>query len=164
MYFVWQFIPFQNWTCFECNSANLFLPIMGKLLVLITNEITTRWHNCIQDHQISCVAWNCRSLRALLALRIITHVTPLLTLRLLTPYCDNCIHDRYKISFHLCDTQLVGEISLPMLPLHEFKSTMKMFTFSLLTLHKTTSNTAGNVYHYQSRYIKVTCAFLVINI
>ena len=30
MYFVWQFIAFQNWSCFEFNSANLFLPIMGN--------------------------------------------------------------------------------------------------------------------------------------
>ena len=80
-------------------------------------------------------------------LRIVTHVTALLTLRLLTPYCDNCIQDLCKISFHLCDTPLVeGEIYLPMLPLHYFESMVKMFTFSLLTLHKTTSNTAGNVY------------------
>ena len=88
-----------------------------------------------------------RSLRALLMLRIVTHVTPLLTLRLLIPYCDYCIQDRCKISFHLCDTQLVeGEMSLPMLPLHDFESMVKMFTFSLLTLHKTTSNTVRNVY------------------
>ena len=80
-------------------------------------------------------------------LRIVTHVTSLLTLRLFTPYCDNCIQDRCKISFHLCDTPLVeGEISLPMLPLHYFESMVNMFTFSLLTLHKTTSNIAGNVY------------------
>ena len=71
-------------------------------------------------------------------LRIVTHVTPLLTLRLLTPYCDNCIQDRCKISFHLCDTQLVGEISMPMLPLHDFENMVKMFTFPLLTLPKTT--------------------------
>ena len=109
--------------------------------------IITRWHNCIQDHQIACVAWTSRSLRALLTLRIVTHVTSLLKLRLLTPYCDNCIQDRCKISFHLCDTSLVeGEISLPMLPLHYFESMVKMFTLSLLTLHKTTSNIAGNVY------------------
>ena len=77
-------------------------------------------------------------------LRIVTHVTPL---RLLTPYCDNCIQDRCKISFHLCDTHLVeGEISLPMLPLHDFENMVKMFTFPLLTLLKTTSNTAGHLY------------------
>ena len=71
----------------------------------------------------------------------------LLTLQLLTQYCDNCIQDRCKISFHLCDTQLVeGEISFPMLPLHDFENMVKMFTFSLLRLHKTTSNTAVNVY------------------
>ena len=46
-----------------------------------------------------------------------------------------------QISFHLCDTQLVeGEISLHMLPLHDFESVVKMFTFPLLTLHKITSN------------------------
>ena len=50
---------------------------------------------------------------------------------------------------YLCDTQLVGEISLPMLQLHDFESMVKMFTFSLLTLHKTTSYTAGNVYPFQ---------------
>ena len=72
-------------------------------------------------------------------LRIVTHVTPLLTLQLLTPYCDICIQDRCKISFHLCDTQLVeGEISMPMLPLHDFENMVKMFTFPLLTLPKTT--------------------------
>ena len=80
-------------------------------------------------------------------LHIVTHVISLLTLRLLTPYCDNCIQDRFKISFHLCHIRLVeGEIGLPMLPLHDFESMVKMFTFSLLTLHNTTSNTAGNVY------------------
>ena len=80
-------------------------------------------------------------------LRIVTHVTPLLTLRLFTPYCDNCIQDRCKISFNLSDTQLVErKMSLPMLPLHDFESIVKMYTFSLLTLHKTTSNTAGNAY------------------
>ena len=74
-------------------------------------------------------------------------VTSLLTLRLLTPYCDNSIQDRCKISFHLCHIQLVeGEIVLPMLPLHYFESMVNMFTFSLLTLHKSTNNTAGHVY------------------
>ena len=29
-YFVWQFIAFQNWTCFEGNSAYMFWPIMGN--------------------------------------------------------------------------------------------------------------------------------------
>ena len=87
-------------------------------------------------------------------------------LRLLTPYCDNCIQDRCKISFHLCDTQLVeGEMSLPMLPLHDFESMVKMFTFSLLTLHKITGNTVGNIILIiKADPLKVTCAFLVINI
>ena len=33
-----------------------------------------------------------------------------------------------------------------MLPFHDFESMVKMYTFSLLTLNKTTSNTAGNAY------------------
>ena len=77
----------------------------------------------------------------------VTHVTTFDT------YCDNCIQDRCKISFHSCDTQLVeGEISLPVLPLHDFESMVKMYTFPLLTLHKTTSNRSFHVYQHVTSF------------
>ena len=79
--------------CFRRSSSIGRLLTFGTIAIsffilamrLSLDDHAFRWHDRIQDHQISYVALTCRSLRALLMLRIVTHVTPLLTLRLLTP-------------------------------------------------------------------------------